>query len=189
MFVVTKPKSFTDHNCGVRSFGAWALRVPVTLGVQNFVLCADCSAQICPIWLWCPQFVLKFGRYLFKFFHFFNFHPPPHNMSETEIDPSCVGIGQKATTTMVATFVTLWLRILRIFILPDTWIIRFTQIWLKSEFYFWPMTHQMSHQSSYGYSQTCHTALISNNIIRNKWLEHGKWSKKIMEHREVFVRK
>ena len=50
-------------------------------------------------------------------------------MSETEIEPSCVGIGQKlisvdqkATTTMVTAFVTLWLRILRIFILPDTWL-------------------------------------------------------------------
>ena len=46
-------------------------------------------------------------------------------MSETGIDPSCVGIGpkltsvdQKASTTMVMTFPILWLRILRIFVKP-----------------------------------------------------------------------
>ena len=52
-----------------------------------------------------------------------------NTMSETEIEPSCAGIGQKlisvdqkSPTTMVTTFVTLWLRILRIFIIPDTWL-------------------------------------------------------------------
>ena len=50
-------------------------------------------------------------------------------MSETEIEPSCVGIGQKlisvdqkSPTTMVTTFVTLWLRILRIVFIPITWL-------------------------------------------------------------------
>jgi len=51
----------------------------------------------------------------------------------TEIEPSCVGtcvgigqkltsVDQKLTTTMVTTFVTLWLGILQIFFIPDTWL-------------------------------------------------------------------
>ena len=50
-------------------------------------------------------------------------------VSETGIEPSCVAIGQKLisvhqkeSTTMVTTFPTLWLRILRIFIITVTWI-------------------------------------------------------------------
>ena len=50
-------------------------------------------------------------------------------MSDTEIEPSCVGIGQKlipvdqkVTTAVVTTSDTLWLRILRMFIIPDTWL-------------------------------------------------------------------
>ena len=50
-------------------------------------------------------------------------------VSETGIEPSWVGIGQKlvsvdqkASTTMVMEYPTLWLRILRIFFLVDTWI-------------------------------------------------------------------
>ena len=50
-------------------------------------------------------------------------------VSETEIEPSCVGIGQKlisvdqkSPTSMVTTFVTLWLRILRIVFIPVTWL-------------------------------------------------------------------
>ena len=48
----------------------------------------------------------------------------------TGIKPSCAGIGQKlisagrkTSTTMVITFPTLWLRILRIFIITATWIL------------------------------------------------------------------
>ena len=48
-----------------------------------------------------------------------------NTVSETGIEPSCIGIGQKlisvdqkASTTMVMVFPTLWLRILRIFIKP-----------------------------------------------------------------------
>ena len=47
----------------------------------------------------------------------------------TGIKPSCAGIGQKlisagrkTSTTMVITFPTLWLRILRIFIITATWL-------------------------------------------------------------------
>ena len=52
-----------------------------------------------------------------------------NTMSETGIEPSCVGIGQKlvsvdqkASATMVMEYPTLWLRILRIFFLVDTWL-------------------------------------------------------------------
>ena len=52
-----------------------------------------------------------------------------NTMSETGIEPSCVEIGQKlifvdwkTPTTTVTTFPTLWLRILRNFIITDTWI-------------------------------------------------------------------
>ena len=52
-----------------------------------------------------------------------------NTVSETGIKPSCAGIGEKlisvdrkASTTMVIVFPTLWLRILRIFFIPDTWL-------------------------------------------------------------------
>ena len=53
-----------------------------------------------------------------------------NTVSEMEIEPSCVGIGQKlnsvdqkTTTTMVMEFPTLWLGILRIFTQTDTWLL------------------------------------------------------------------
>ena len=52
-----------------------------------------------------------------------------NTVSETGIEPSCVGIDQKLisvdrklSTTMVMTFPTSWLRIFEIFFIPDTWI-------------------------------------------------------------------
>ena len=54
-----------------------------------------------------------------------------NTVSETGIKPSCVGNGEKlisvdrkASTTMVIVFPTLWLRILRIFFIPDTWLLQ-----------------------------------------------------------------
>ena len=50
-------------------------------------------------------------------------------MCETEIEPSCVGIGQKLISVdqkspmvIVTTFVTFWLRILRIGFIPIVWV-------------------------------------------------------------------
>ena len=54
-----------------------------------------------------------------------------NTVSETGIEPSCVGIDQKLIsvdrkvfTTMVMTFPTLWFRIFKIFIITDTWLYR-----------------------------------------------------------------